>query len=206
MSTATTPKNYRWHGVQDAEVWSAFKSGDWQAFEYIYSTYLHDLFNYGMKVKENSSLVEDAIQELFVELWKSRENLADAEKIKFYLLKSLRWKICHLLKRESKLYAQQGLEETTVVLPHENYLIQTQQLMETKQHLKHCIEKLPPRQKEVLQLLFFEDFSHAEIAAIMELRLRSVYVLSYRALSSLKKDLIGKGIRFVTLLSMLLFL
>ena len=60
-----------WEAVPDAEIWDSFKSGSSEALEHIYRTYAKDLFNFGMKIKANSSLVEDAIQELFVELWSS---------------------------------------------------------------------------------------------------------------------------------------
>jgi DNA-directed RNA polymerase specialized sigma24 family protein len=42
--------------------------------------------------------LKDQIQELFVELWNSRKNLAPARSVKFYLFKALRYKLIKLEK------------------------------------------------------------------------------------------------------------
>jgi DNA-directed RNA polymerase specialized sigma24 family protein len=44
----------------------------------LYNDYYSILNNYGYKFTRNSSLIEDAIHDLFVRLWTSRENLATA--------------------------------------------------------------------------------------------------------------------------------
>lgn len=199
-STATDSEFHQWHEMHDAEIWNSFREGSWAALEYIYRTYTKDLFNYGMKICAHSNLVEDAIQELFVELWNSRENLAGTEKIKFYLLKALKWKIAHQRKRERKIYGEQTLEdvmEVQVVLPFESKSLSDQLSEEKRACLYKAINKLPHRQKEILQLLFFEGLSHQEVAEIMNIRVRSVYVTACRALASLRKNLQHHGAKIL---------
>ncbi len=197
-----------WEAVPDAEIWDSFKSGSSEALEYIYRTYAKDLFNFGMKIKANSSLVEDAIQELFVELWSSRRNLANTQKIRFYLLKALKRKIYYQLNRECKLYAEKSAEEVSAVqvtLPFESRLIDEQTLNEKKAHLLHCVNQLPQRQKEVLQLLFFENLSYEEVAEIMNIRVKSVYMLACRTLSSLRKEMKQRSTQFFVHWSIFLY-
>lgn len=203
MLNKSTEGNFRcnpWHDMRDLVIWNRFREGNWDALEYIYRTYTKDLFNYGMKICANNSLVEDAIQELFVELWNSRKNLAATEKIRFYLLKALKWKITHQLKRERKIYGEQELEdvvEVEVVLPFESKLLSDQLSEERRACLYEAMNKLPQRQKEILQLLFFEDLSHQEVADIMNIRVRSVYVTAYRALSSLRENIKHYGVQLL---------
>lgn len=197
-SPATGSEFHQWHKMHDVNIWNSFREGNWAALEHIYRTYTKDLFNYGMKICAHSNLVEDAIQELFVELWSSRENLAGTEKIKFYLLKALKWKIAHHIRRERKLYGEQAIEdimEVQVILPFESKCLNEQLSEKKRACLYEAMNKLPQRQKEILQLLFFEDLSHQEVAEIMNLRIRSVYVTACRALSSLRKNLQHHGTR-----------
>src|SRR5690606_21215281 len=82
-------------------LWSQFKSGNKKALESIYRSYINDLINYGYKITPDADLIKDAIQDLFIELWKSRENLCNVIEPKFYLFKALRNKLYRDLKGES---------------------------------------------------------------------------------------------------------
>src|SRR5690606_16061393 len=73
--------------------WCAFKKGDKKAFSTIYKAHIHDLLNYGYKVTSDRKLIEDSIQDLFLELWQNRERLSETTSIRFYLFKALRYKI-----------------------------------------------------------------------------------------------------------------
>src|SRR5688500_10958520 len=86
----------------DAEIWNKFKSGDKRALSYIYSRYFEKLYNYGSRITDDFGLVEDSIQDLFVEFWNNREEIADVRNIKSYFYKSLRRKIIYKLSISNK--------------------------------------------------------------------------------------------------------
>ena len=80
----------------DTEVtalWITFKKSDKEAYGSLVRIFYKILFNYGTKLSRNVNLVEDCIQDLFLEMWQRREYLSDTEHEKFYLLKALRRKI-----------------------------------------------------------------------------------------------------------------
>ena len=62
-------------------------------------------------------------------------------------------------------------------------------LVEQERDLKRAIEKLPPRQREIIYLLFFKKLPQKEIATIMSINLASVYTLTSKAIKSLKAEL-----------------
>ena len=64
-------------------LWNAFRQGDKAAFQQIYGLFSHDLLNYGYRVTNDRLLIEDAIHDLFIELWQSRSNLMETDSIKF---------------------------------------------------------------------------------------------------------------------------
>jgi RNA polymerase sigma factor (sigma-70 family) len=184
--------NDKWQSIPDEGIWKAFKRGEKEALEHIYRRHINDLYNYGMKIKGHDCLVKDCIQELFVELWKSRNQISFTDNIKFYLLKALKLKINHRLKKES-IYLYNHLKESTsveVALSYESLLIQSQFQEEQIYKLNEVINRLPERQREIIHLLFFEGLSYEQVSEIMAINVRSVYTLAWKSLATLRRKLI----------------
>ena len=82
--------------------WNDFKRGDEKAFETIFLLFHKELFQYGYKIVANRSLVDDCIQELFLELWQSKERITVPLSVKSYLFRALRYKIMRAVKKENR--------------------------------------------------------------------------------------------------------
>ena len=57
--------------------------------------------------------------------------------------------------------------------------------------LNDTLDKLTPKQKEVIFLKFYEQLSYAEIAQIMKVEVKAIYKLMARAIGSLRSDFIN---------------
>ena len=172
-------------------LWEGFKKGSRSAFEEIYRTNAPFLVDYGVKICNNVSLVEDSIQDLFIELWKSRKNLSSTTSIKFYLFKALRYKIYRALQ-EKKLKASEPVEEYLYRFKHashEDVCIEMEVQSEQMKHLRDTLEKLPERQREAIILRYFHSFSNEEIANLMGVNYHSACKLLYAGLGNLKENL-----------------
>ena len=174
----------------EAEWWYLLKVGNRTALSMIYGAYVENMFAYGMTIAANRDFVKDCIQDVFVDLWKYRENLSNTDNIKFYLLKSLRNKIFQLSTKEKKFLSRNDEYKESILTPsHEDVMVGDQQNSLIKARLASCLEKLPERQKEVIRHLYFENLSYEETSNIMAINLRSVYTLAWKALSSMRKSL-----------------
>ncbi len=80
--------------TSDIDIWKAFKRGDEDAFLLIYNTYFIRLCAYGYKFSLDTHLVEDCVQDVFIEIIKRRKKLSDTDNIQFYLMRSVRSAIC----------------------------------------------------------------------------------------------------------------
>jgi RNA polymerase sigma factor (sigma-70 family) len=174
----------------DIILWKQFKLGSNEAFQRIYQQNFKLLYNYGLQIYPNQALVEDCIHELFVYLWKNKSTLGDTNSIKFYLFTSLRRKIIQEQKKTKKKEAEhhKNLDFEVVFLPEEQ-LIEDETSKIRQEELKKALNNLPARQKEVLLLLYFHNLSYEEVGQIMEINTRSVYTLTWKAITSLRKDL-----------------
>jgi RNA polymerase sigma factor (sigma-70 family) len=195
--------------TEEAHIWNSFKQGSEEAYAQIYENYFFALYNYGIKIIRNKELVKDCIQDLFINLWRTKENLGEVTIIKPYLYKSLRRDLIRKLHGEEhsiSLESEQGNQYNfEMVLSHEVRLIESQIEKEQKEFLIKELNTLTKRQKEVIFLKFYENLSYQEIATVMSISVDAVYNLLSLALGVLKKNMIHTSI-FSLLLALLSFL
>lgn len=173
-------------------LWNSLINGDREAFGEIYARYVKQLFGFGYAMIQDDEFVQDCIQEVFVDLWKYSSQLQKTDNIKLYLFKCLSNRIQKESKKDLKRKLQ--LERYTATEDFflesiENQLIYNSQNQSLKKRLANALTLLPIRQKEVINCLFFESFSYEETARIMNINLRSVYTLAWKALSKLREEL-----------------
>ena len=177
-------------GQPDQSVWRAFKQDDEAAYIFIYSNYFADLINYGRQFTRNEQLLEDCVQDLFIDLKKNKKNLTDKNtSIKFYLFKSLKRRIIEYRKKVERVSLEQveGHNDFEIVLPIEALLVEKQTKEEQLLKLSKAVEQLTSRQREVLYYLFYAELSYEEIREIMGFdHVRSVRNIFYKALDRLK--------------------
>ena len=174
--------------MDDLTLWKAFRTGDEKALVTIFDRFTRPMYNYGYKVIGEADLVKDAIQELFIEIWRNRARLGDTDSIKFYLFKSLRRKLLRLRsKSENRLFGRLSLDYDNEVSPsHEFVMISEQISLERKEKVMAMLNKLTKRQHEAIFLRYFEELNCDQIAAVMGLRKQAVYNLLHHALGQLK--------------------
>lgn len=174
----------------DKDIWLAFKQGSRRALDYIFEKYVRLLYAYGGKISKDQALVEDCIQDLFIELWTKRENLSETDNIKFYLMKSLRRKIVRKITEDHRIQTEplQG-DDYTVDLEFsvEFHIIQEQSSLEQREQLTKALKQLSKRQREAIYLKFYEKLRYEEIAEMMNLSVKSTYNLIGKAIDTLRK-------------------
>ncbi len=176
----------------ERELWQQFQAGNEQAFSTIYSTYFSTLYQYGYHIVQDEELIKDCIQTLFIEIWRSRRNLATDVPIKFYLLKAMRRHVYRAVRRQAPFISVAALDETNPVkqsVSHEFELIVQETNQQRQAQLQQAINQLTNRQREAITLLYTNELSYAEIAEIMTLKTRSVYNLVHEALEKLRRQL-----------------
>jgi RNA polymerase sigma factor (sigma-70 family) len=174
--------------LTDSVVWKDLLGGDKKALAIIYTRYFDNLYNYGAKISKDSLLVEDAIQDLFVELWNRRERLdKDVKSIKFYLYVCLRRKIVQKLTKNNSHIDIDEIMGFDLELSHKSHYLNSQINHELRQKLIEVIETLTPKQKEALCLIYFDELSYPEVATIMDLKIKTIYNLVHQAVSKLKE-------------------
>jgi RNA polymerase sigma factor (sigma-70 family) len=174
----------------DENIWRSFKSGDKTAFASLYRFYVGALLNYGNRISSDRALVEDSIQDLFCELWNSRQRISDPTSIKSYLFKALRYKIHRNSKANELSYSLDAkLFENLASPSHESKLIRFEVESLQMENLRSIIRQLPKRQQEAINLRYYHNFSNEEVASIMGVNYQSACNFIFSALRKLKLNL-----------------
>jgi RNA polymerase sigma factor (sigma-70 family) len=168
--------------------WSLFIQGDKHAFSEIFLASHDNLFRYGMKLTRDPELINDCIQNLFLKLWKNRNNLKPVLDIKPYLFKSLRHHIIDILElKRQTLPIDQDIEELFIVeYTAEDFMISRQVEKETQEKIIQLLNQLTPRQRHAIYLRYFEEMEFETIAQIMDMHVQSVRNLISRGLQLMR--------------------
>jgi RNA polymerase sigma factor (sigma-70 family) len=185
--------------ISDEDLWNAFRKGDNSAFEELYRRHFEMLYRYGWQLAHDHTTVEESIQALFVYVYQHRSTLGEARSVRFYLLRSLR----RLLAKEShnaehfshyddeealahEIESHSTTPEITSESNVEDRIIADDAESEQRTRLQAHLQSLPPRQREVLHLFYFQELERKEIAEAMGVEIETVYILLHRALKSLR--------------------
>ena len=176
--------------IEDSTLWNSLRLGDETAFEELYRRYFQVLFSYGKRLLHDEDLIKDAIQDLFVDIWRTHANLNQAQSVKFYLISSLRRKIKRSLQPDYHL-GDDWENVNELLLPiHPSVEIDFTKVEEeylTKEKVSSWLSQLPTRQNEALVLRYFHNFEYAEIAQILDIKEQTARNLVQKALILLRK-------------------
>ena len=177
--------------MSDLLLWKRLKSGDKKALETIYLQEIQFLLSYGKKISANAPLVEDCVQDLFVELWRNREGVSDTDSIRRYLIVSLRRKIIRKINKSQKVQSEKVPEEVDfdAELSIDTKLMAEELSAEQAAQLKLAFAQLSSRQQEAIYLKFYSGMDYKDIAEVMDINYQSVRNLIFNALGKLRKYL-----------------
>jgi RNA polymerase sigma factor (sigma-70 family) len=174
------------------ELWQRFRNGSRDALAAIYWSNIDDLYNYGLHFCNDKERVKDCLQDLFQDLWQTRDHLSETvQNIRYYLLSCLRRKLLKALQYDRRWRIASDLIpfEFDLTPPHEHTIIQDEVRKEQLQQLQIALSKLSRRQREAIYLRFFQNLSYQQVADLMSMRVDSVYNVISKAIGELKKHL-----------------
>jgi RNA polymerase sigma factor (sigma-70 family) len=183
---------------QDIKLWESFRKGDREAFAALFRAHYETLFRFGSKFTTDTELLEDCIQELFIELWQARSATVVLS-VKAYLLKSLKYKLLKAFRKNGRLLPLYD-NDLSFEWSHEDFLIAKQESAGRKQLVVDALQRLSNRQREIIYLKYYQNLSYEEVSEIMNINYQVARNLLYQAIKSLKTLLAG------TLELLLLFL
>lgn len=188
---------------KDEKLWNEFRGGCNAALSHIYYQNVQKLYRYGRKFTDNDELIKDTIQEVFFHLIETRPRLGRTDNISYYLYVCFRRKLALHIKanRQLKSIDSEKDMEQDIDFSFEHELVQEEGSSEKKQKLNKALAKLTLKQREILYYKYTCGFSYEQICELTSLKYDSARTQVSRALSALKRVLMGDGvsINFLTI-------
>ncbi len=179
-------------------VWDKFRDGDREAFKTIYNEFIDVLFAYGSKITTNTCLLEDAIQDVFVDVYTYGQKLRHPEFLQYYLFKSLKNNIVRKLK-ENRRFESSNNDELAFELKFPIEEQDNEELDEQLLLLQKEIKNLDSQKREVLFLKFNSGLTYTEIGLLLNLKPDTVKKQVQRTLKYFKERFQGKSFQFFAL-------
>jgi RNA polymerase sigma-70 factor (ECF subfamily) len=153
-----------------------------EALAALVEQYATTLYRVAFSVLRNPSDAEDAVQEAFLRVLRHRDSLDEVRDTRVWLIRIV-WNIVLDRKRRAKTRPEtDDVDELARVLPANG--LSAEQRAAAAQHHAHvltCVDRLPAKERAVLNLSAFEELSSVEIAAVLGITESSVRSRLFRA-------------------------
>jgi RNA polymerase sigma-70 factor (family 1) len=150
----------------DDQIIAQFCTGDRKAYEVIYNHYYKDVFFIAWLFLRDKQMTMDIASEVFLRLWGQRKRFGKAGELRGWLIVASRNASLNKLRsRQRQEMMKKGVSFlTSTCLPsYEDQLIEVEVLRD----LLKEVESLPPRCREVVDLLFFQGKKTKEVAVVL---------------------------------------
>jgi len=172
----------------DVELLALLKEDDQVAFTEIYNRYWDKLFTVARYRLDDELEAEEVVQNIFLSLWKRRNNLELTHSLSTYLSVAVKYQII------TKLALLRRKEE------HRNLLMNTQEEgvetteqwlseKELKLQIEACINKLPKKCRIIFQMSRDQGKTNAQIAEELQIAEKTVEGHMTKALHTLRGSL-----------------
>lgn len=155
--------------LSDAELTVLLQEGDRTAFTCIYHRYAEDLYRFAFNILKDENECTDAVQDIFVWLWHNHKKL-QITVLKHYLLAAVKYKLTRVIqnsKRKAEILA-------AIPVTDELFVDDSLEVKELKAIIRHFLETLPPRAREIFHLSRYEYLSNKEIAVRLNISEKTV--------------------------------
>jgi RNA polymerase sigma factor (sigma-70 family) len=166
------------HKTSPELLWKQFIKGNMASFREIYETNYQHLHTFGLKYL-TSDEVEDCIQNLFLYILQHRKSIKYVKNVEAYLFISLRNQIIKINKSKKIIFQQVDVN----IRSEQNVSHKESVLTE----LRVFLEKLSPRENEIIHLKYYQNFKNMEIAESLGLEYQTVRNTLSNAIKKLKK-------------------
>ena len=164
---------------------------DRRSFTLLYQQYYEPLRHFALRIVAAPELAEEIVADVFIKIWKNRADFSIKTSLRAYLYTAVRHQSIDYLRkttrcRHSAADAIQPDHPSNYQTPEEGVITN-----ELEQRLEAAIAELPPQGQKVFRLSRDEGMKYHEIAAHLNLSVKTVETHMGRSLRYLR-EVIGR--------------
>ncbi|MBK8668738.1 MAG: RNA polymerase sigma-70 factor [Saprospiraceae bacterium] len=166
------------------------KSNPERALQYLYESQYETLCKQVYLILKDENVAEDIVQEVFVEVWKKREDLNILTSIEPYLKRACRNRALNYIRDNAIKW-----EEESALLDQEDTGFTSEQYMnadDLNKEIQTIISEMPEKCGIVFSLSRYEEMNYATIAKELGISVKTVENQISKALKILREQIYKK--------------
>jgi RNA polymerase sigma-19 factor, ECF subfamily len=173
--------------VSDFDLLERLRGGSQVAFETIFRTYYPRLVGTAESMLHDRAAAEEVAQEVMLELWRRRARLSVDTSLRAYLFRATRNRALNWIRHEqaARRAEPHGAPDPVAQPSAQNDLTQA----EIDRAIREAMDELPPRCREVFELSRVHGLRYAEIAAALDISIKTVEAQMGKALRIVRERL-----------------
>ena len=163
---------------------------DRQTVVSIYEQHNAEIYRYAYRLLGDNALAEDCVSETFSRFLKAvRDGIGPVENVRAYLFRvAHNWITDHYRRQPlPPLSLDADLHGATEANPSQLVAGQMEQ-----DRVRAALLRLPPDQRQVIELRFVEDWSHEAVASALGKSVEATRALQHRAIATLRRILLDE--------------
>lgn len=172
----------------DEVLFAQIVRGDERAFSLVFQKYNRLLYVLAYRYLMSKDMAEDAVQQVFVNLWEYRKELDIEISLKNYLFTMTKNYVLNVIRHENTVIEKQyELAQRTSVYADD--LLEKMERQECRELFYKAIERLPSQKRKICLMKIEEELSNQEIADTLHLSVNTIKTHYMEAIKLIRKYL-----------------
>lgn len=182
--------------LTDAELVERVRKGETRLFAELVSRYQDPVYGMAVRFVRSPGEAEDVAQEAFLRAYRGLAGFKGEARFSTWLYR-ITWNLCAdwlRRHRRSGRRAEHSIEDAADLADARMDLERGLLAAEEKRKVREALDSLDEKYRSVIVLLYYQKLSYEEIAAVLEVPLKTVETRLYRARRLLKQILEREGV------------
>ena len=157
---------------------------DNDAFEELFRAYFAPLMSFSRRILADEDGAREVVHQVFINLWEKRDEIDLSTSLKSYLFTSVNNRSLNVIRDRKKFSS----EEVPEIAGEWDVSAQIES-MELEEKIQEVIASLPEKCRKIFELNRFEGLKYSEIAAQLDISVKTVENQMSKALRILREQL-----------------
>jgi len=185
-------------GLSDAQVMLRVKAGDQSAFDYLVQKYRRPMLSFMYRMAHNTAVAEDLAQEVFLRVYRSRENYEASAKFTTWLYRiASNLAVNHARdtrhqRPENTVSLDEPDQESGMTMDVPDDSLSAEETIVRRERLaaiRQRVQELPERQRIAVVMHKYQQMDYRQIAEVLKLSESAIKSLLFRAYETLRVQL-----------------
>lgn len=175
--------------VSDVDLLASIASRDKAAFDILYERYSQLVFNLGNKIVKDHDYAGEVLQSVFVQIWNKADTYnKNKGAVSTWIINITRNKSIDILRKTKKQKLNVDLDLDNME-SDTNYDFTLSERSERREVIMKAMESISPEQKKIIELIYFEGYTHKEASEILDIPLGTAKTRIHLGIAKLRDKL-----------------